>query len=138
MWKQVVVAIFAIVVAGCSDPCSNTIVSSVDAPGGEHRAVLFQRDCGATTSFTTQVAVLRVGETLSGAGGVFVADTDHDVAQAAEWGGPWAEIVWLSPTRLLVRRDANARVFKAARRMKDLQIEFQSIRRPRSPEPTDG
>jgi hypothetical protein len=76
-------------------------------------AVLFQRDCGATTGFTTQVAIVSKGTDVSAADAIFVADGDHGAASAAEWGGPWAEIEWPSAERLIIRYDRAARVFRA-------------------------
>ncbi|MFN3943869.1 MAG: hypothetical protein ACK4K7_02920 [Allosphingosinicella sp.] len=34
---------------GCSDGCANQVVGRADAPDGQRSAVMFQRDCGATT-----------------------------------------------------------------------------------------
>ncbi|MGB8932800.1 MAG: hypothetical protein WCC48_16265 [Anaeromyxobacteraceae bacterium] len=39
------------------------------SPSGEFRAVVFDRGCGATTGFSTQVSLLRHGERLSNTGG---------------------------------------------------------------------
>ena len=49
-------------------------------------AVLFDRHCGATTGFTTQVSVVESDKTPFGKGNVFIADGG---TKAAKWGGPW-------------------------------------------------
>jgi len=41
------------------DPCGNTIVEALPSPDGSHKAVVFVRNCGATTDFSTQMSVLR-------------------------------------------------------------------------------
>jgi hypothetical protein len=72
--------------AGCVDPCGNAVLSEEYSPNREFRAVVFERDCGATTGFSTQVSVLTAnGQFLTQPswlhstqpGNVFVADTDH-------------------------------------------------------------
>jgi len=90
---------------------------------------LFQRDCGATTGFSTQISVMEPEEPLSGGGNVFVADANHGAA-AANWGGPWAEIQWLSPTQLLIRHDEKARVFKSEAHQSSINIMFEKVSRP--------
>ncbi len=78
--------------SGCSDACSNSVVARANSPDGLHSAVMFQRDCGATTGFSTQVSVLEHGKEASGGGNAFRADDDHGAAAAGAWGGPWAEM----------------------------------------------
>lgn len=113
--------------AGCSDGCGNTIVSSKEAPDARHVAVLFQRDCGATTGFSTQISVVNAGKQPSGSGNVLTADDDHGGAHAAPWGGPWAEFAWLSSSRLLVRYDSTARVFQRSEAVSGVQISFEPV-----------
>jgi hypothetical protein len=118
--------------AGCSDGCRNSIISSKEAPDAQHTAVLFQRDCGATTGFSSQISVLNAGKQPSGSGNIFVADADHGAAQAASWGGPWVEFVWLSSSRLLARYDSKARVFHRSEAISSVQISFEPVVRPSS------
>lgn len=92
-------------------PCGNDVLAEVPSPDGVHRAVVFQRDCGATTGFSTQVSVLETTERLKGSGNVFIADTDHGRAPAGPGGGPAIEVRWLAPDTLRVHYDARARVF---------------------------
>jgi len=127
MWKLSPVVLVLAMNAGCSDGCGNTIVTSKEAPDARHAAVLFQRNCGATTGFSTQISVLNAGKQPTGSGNAFNADDDHGAAQAAPWGGPWAELVWLSPSRLLVRYDAMARVFQRSEAVSGVQISFEPV-----------
>lgn len=124
--KQVVAIVgLAALVSACSDQCANTIVSSTDSPDGSHSAILFQRDCGATTGFSTQISVVAKGETLSGSGNAFRADDDHGAARAGDWGGPWASLTWLSNDRLLVRYAQKSRVFEQAANASGVQITYK-------------
>jgi len=91
--------------------------------------VLFQRDCGATTDFSSQVSVIEAGATPSGAGNVFVADTGNGRAKAADWGGPWLQLRWRSPQSLLIRYDKAARVFTRANKMAGVNVSYEAITR---------
>ena len=129
MMKIVAAALIAIVVSSCSDSCQNSVVSTAAAPAGGLKAVLFQRDCGATTDFSSQVSVTGADEALSEAGNAFVADTDHGVANAASWGGPWVELRWVSPQTLLIRYDAKARVFTQNSTVSGVTVTYEKVAR---------
>lgn len=129
MRKSAAFVVLTILVSGCSDACQNSTVSTADAPTGNPRAVLFQRDCGATTGFSSQVSVTNTGEAPSGGGNALVADTDHGAASAASWGGPWVEVRWLSPQRLLIRYDAKARVFTQNESVAGVEVSYEKVAR---------
>src|SRR5262245_47820324 len=55
--------------------CANTIVEEASSPSGAKRAVLFERSCGATTGFSSQLSIVAANIELPDDGGnVFVAD----------------------------------------------------------------
>lgn len=94
--------------------CGNEVLYAVPSPSGEHRAVVYQRDCGATTGFSTQVSVLPERTRLPNEpGNVFVADTDHGRAPAGEGGGPIVRVEWLGERHLRLVHHPAARVFRA-------------------------
>jgi len=124
-----VIAALVSALGGCSDVCTSTLVTSVVAPDGQHKAELFQRDCGATTGFSTQISITATSEKLSGGGNTFQADDDHGAAQAGAWGGPWAEINWLSADHLLVKYAAKSRVFKRVTDVNGVRVTFQTVTR---------
>jgi hypothetical protein len=107
------------------------VVARVEAPGGAHRAVLFQRDCGATTGFSTQLSVLRAGEEPTESGNAFIADDGDGSVRAGPWGGPWAEARWLSPRLLLIRYPAGARLFARANEVAGVRISYEPVAPPR-------
>lgn len=129
MRKSAVFTVLAMLVAGCSDACQNSTVSTAVAPTGDVKAVLFQRDCGATTGFARQVSVTNAGEAPSGGGNAFVADTNHGAASAALWGGPWVELRWPSPQNLHIRYDTNARVFSQNESVSGVRISYEKVTR---------
>lgn len=114
---------------GCSDSCTDTIVSRSRSPDGRHDAVLYGRDCGATTGFSTQISVLDAGEQPTGSGNAFRADTDHGVGRAGDWGGPWAQAEWLSADQLLVTYAARSRLFEQVQVVSGVHVSYQDAGR---------
>lgn len=127
--KSFQIAALFCVIGGCSDPCSNTLVASKAAPDGRHRAVLFQRDCGTTTGFSTQLSVVASNEEPTGGGNSFRADDDHGAAHLGAWGGPWAEIKWLAKDHLLVRYSAKSRIFEQADEVNGVRLTYDEVSR---------
>jgi hypothetical protein len=56
--------VFALALGGCSDLCGNEVAQTIASPSGKLKAVVFSRNCGATTGVNTQVSILRAEETL--------------------------------------------------------------------------
>lgn len=113
--------------SSCSDGCNNIIIDQSTAPNGSYNAVIFQRDCGATTGFSTQVSLLDSNEKPSGSANVFIVDNDHGAADVGKWGGPEAEMQWISDDHLLVRFAAKSRIFKQETSVSGVQISYEEI-----------
>lgn len=111
------------------DLCANSIVAELPAPGGKAKVVVFTRDCGATTDFSTQVSVLGPHDTLSNtAGNVFVAERDHGRSPVGPGGGPDIQASWLSENQLRIEHHSLARVFKAEPLWKGIKIEYVQVK----------
>ena len=113
-----------LVAAYCSAGCKNQVLRDLAAPDGRRHAVVFARDCGATTDFSTHVSVLPAGRAASGGGNVFVADADHGRAPAGPGGGPDVVVRWLDSHTLEVHYDHRARVFTRSARHDDIDVRF--------------
>jgi len=69
--------------SGC-DPCENEISQTIASPSGKLKAVVFNRDCGATTGFNTQVSIIPSSKTLpDDAGNTLILD--GTVPLRVEW-----------------------------------------------------
>ena len=112
----------------CSVLCSNETVASLKSPDGKHRAILFMRECGATTDYTTQVSIVASTWPYHDIGNVFVADAYARDAKRGSWGGPWAEAAWISPQQLLVTYDARSRVFTQNAKVRGIHITYRAVR----------
>lgn len=103
--------------AGCAalsaELCGNTVMKTIRSPDGAVDAVLFQRDCGATTGYSEQVSLVPAGAGLPNEGGnVFVADGDHGTAPK----GPELTLSWQDDGALLITHHPKARTFHQAYR----------------------
>ena len=127
MIRALLVATFSLMLGACGDGCSNEVVARVASPDGEREAVMFQRDCGATTGFSTQVSILERGESLSGSGNTFRADDDHGAAKTGPWGGSWAEMEWLTSDRLLIRYATKSRLFEQDESVSGVAISYEAV-----------
>ncbi|WDF71281.1 hypothetical protein [Novosphingobium sp. KACC 22771] len=123
-----------LLLSGCMSHgiCDSANPARILAPDREHIAVLVARDCGATSAVSTQIAVQSSGSAPPSEGNVFVADDDHGKAASASWGGPWAEVQWLSSNQLLVRYAAGARIFRRKSAIDGIRIEYQPVVKPPS------
>ena len=73
------------------------------SPDGKIEAVIFERDCGATTDFTTQISIVPKGASLRNeAGNAFIADSNHGAAPAARWGGPPSDVKWIANRQIMI------------------------------------
>ena len=86
---------------------------------------MFQRDCGATTGFSTQVSVIEPDDQLLSTGSVYRADDDHGAAEVGSWGGPWATIEWLAPNHLRIRYARKSRIFEQKSEQSGVKISYE-------------
>lgn len=115
--------------------CANTLVERILAPDGRREAVLFARNCGATTGYSTHVSVFAAGDSLPNeAGNVFAADL-ADGGTPAPWGGPMVELRWTEANALVVRHDPLARIPTAEEETDGIQITYQQAEQGSAPSP---
>jgi hypothetical protein len=90
----------------------NEILRVHYSPSKQLKAIVFQRDCGATTGFSTQISIISANSDLPNqAGNVFVSDTDHGKSPSGPGGGPLVEVEWNGETSININYDNRARVF---------------------------
>lgn len=111
-------ALFTLVAPlGClpSPECKNSVHQQLLAPAGDLKAVMFTRECGATTGFSTQVSIVTEESTPANGGNVLVLDDNHGRAPTDSSGGLRVLLEWRGVDTLSITHDARARVFKAER-----------------------
>lgn len=100
---------------GCNVGCSNDVGATFESPRGDRIAVVFYRNCGATTGFNTQLSVLVRGTTpLNEAGNAFIAD-----------GTLPLEVRWKSESELVVTGYQGAKLFKQEKFANGVAISYE-------------
>ena len=130
-WRMFRAAILAAAaLAAACNPATNTPISVVRSPDGRHEAVLFERNAGATTGFSTQISIVAADERPAGGGNAFIADDDNGRAKAAGWGGPYASMAWLGTQQLEISYDRDARLFRNEQRVEGVQVTYRAVYPP--------
>ena len=98
--------------------CGDEIIDEIPSPQGNQKVVVFQRDCGATTGFSTQASILEITQILKNeSGNVFTSDTDHGAAPYGPRGGPTLAVAWRSKNSVRLSFHFKTRVFKRESKM---------------------
>jgi hypothetical protein len=109
--------------AGCVQvkgrpPCANRVLHDAVGPGGDLRAVVFERACGSTLS--VQVSLLHANDHLpDGPGNVFVAGTPAHTQL-----GPPVNVSWASASQLTVSFQRGTIVLRSEPRVGPVQIQY--------------
>jgi hypothetical protein len=95
--------------------CENGVLLDVLSPDGAREAIVFRRNCGATTAFSTQVSVLERRASLADedSGNVFVSDGEGRLS-----------VTWTGARELLVRAPSTLRIFRSESRMGDVVVRY--------------
>jgi len=137
LWKKVLIGICLLVAVAAvgidhfsqsaPDPCDNSVVSTLTSPNGKTRAVVYNRDCGATTDFVTHVSILSSDEALNGnTKSLFAADSNKGKAPAQRGTGPEIRVKWFSNTRLEIQHHPNVRVKRSSDRFNGVAISYST------------
>jgi hypothetical protein len=120
---------YLLVTLAFPDMCGNEPVAEYPSPDRTMKVLVFQRDCGATTGFSTQASLVSAaGKMPTDGGNLFIAGTDHGVSPAGSWGGPTVAVRWEGSHNIVVEHDERARVFKAESRIGDIAIRYSLVR----------
>lgn len=86
--------------------CGNYIHEEYPSPGGKWKAVVFQRDCGATTGFSTQISILPSSDSVENdSGNIFIIDGHpNDMAPSLNW---------IADNKLRINRKRTGNEYKA-------------------------
>ena len=98
--------------------CGNEISAQIDSPDKKHVAIVFQRGCGATTSFNTQVTVLEEREVLENeAGNVLIAEGHPS--------NSGFELAWLNSSTLHIKNKNNAKQYKNEEKIGSVVVRYE-------------
>jgi hypothetical protein len=121
----IIIGLFYWFTRGLGDLCGNSELSTTKIPGTDYKVVVFQRDCGATTGFSTQASIIKAAEKLNNDGGnIFSADDNHGEAPAGPGGGPDVMVKVLPPHTIEISHHPNARIFRAESSFRGIHISY--------------
>ncbi len=120
----VAVTLLGRLVAPLQPACVNTVIDSVPSPDNAWNAIVFERSCGTTTGFTSQVSLMQAGFDLPDlAGNAFVA-ADGESAGSTAWGGPAIAVAWTGDRQIEIAFDPTARVTTRSESVGEVSIGF--------------
>lgn len=128
----VVVALIAMgayaVWEGLGGLCGNKVLAEAVSPDQRLKGVVFQRDCGATTGFSTQVSIIGAQDALPNASGnVFTADDNRGAVPTSAAGGPVVQVRWASGRALVITHHAGARVFTQKEAVSGVAVAYERL-----------
>lgn len=97
--------------------CGNKVKKEIESPDKKHKVVIFIRDCGATTHYSTQLSIIEANEKLENeAGNILVVDYE-----------PKVEVRWKSDNVLIVSYDKTFQKFKEENSFDDIEIIYLDL-----------
>jgi hypothetical protein len=109
--------------------CGNHLISQTVSPDSRYRAVVFVRDCGATTGFSTQVSILKEGREFQDddLGNVLVTSDKYYGAYSNNYGSAEIKIYWTSNNKILIKIDQTALIGNPANEFHDISIDYEYL-----------
>lgn len=98
------------------DLCAVDIIATRVSPNGRMTAVIFQKDCGATTAYSTQVALIPAGKRFSA--------ENYPIFLVISGTYP-PDLKWVSDLEIEVHIPVSERIYKNERRVNDLNIIYR-------------
>lgn len=113
---------------GCidlSEGCANEVIKEILSPNKNYKAVIFQRDCGSTTNYSTQISILEANEALSNKkGNIFVCDDDHGRAPSDANGKILILVEWKTNDSIYITYDSRTRIFSSRTYLSGISITY--------------
>ena len=121
--QLLLIATFSVVGCGL---CDDEVVQEIEAPeGGAFKALVFVRNCGATTDYASSVCLVSPNaKSPQGNAIVFTADSNHGAAPSLPNGALPIAVVWVDSSHLRLIYDSRVRVFRSERLFSGIHIEY--------------
>ena len=108
--------------------CSAEIVTEDISPNNTYKAITFVKNCGATTPFSTQVAIVDSNEEFYlNIQPILTTDTNHGDSPTWEWGGPEIKTEWETDEHLIIYLHPLTRTFKKEMSYYGIDISYKDL-----------
>jgi hypothetical protein len=99
---------------GLTGGCENEVAARLPSPSGRLEAVVFNRGCGASVGFNTQLSIVSAGQVPEGGGNALILDGTVPLG-----------ITWISESSLEVVGTGGARAFKKEPSAADVSVSYR-------------
>jgi hypothetical protein len=115
--------------------CGNELIATDSLPGHRYKAIVFVRNCGATTTFGTHISIVEQNTKLSNdeVGNILAidaaccADPRSRTVPRNSVGGPLATARWMDPDTLSVSYASGTRIFRQTLIHATIHVAYTSI-----------
>ncbi len=119
------IAVAALTVSACGgDICNNRIADQVVSPDGTLQAVTFERDCGATTDYSTHISIVALGNSPLSTGNALIVSGG---TSRENWHGVEATARWSGPNALDVTLAADSEIFFEQHSVEGVEITYRRM-----------
>lgn len=124
MFKLILALLFIILIPiayfNYYDSCENEIYKSIPSPSNNLKAVIFSRNCGATTDFNTQMAIIEEPGGKFKRGNVLILDREPSVNNVS--------VSWISENSIFIDIRSKSKKFLIEEKLtiagKSIEINF--------------
>src|SRR5262245_6593107 len=108
--------------------CGNQVLADLPSPDNSKRAVIFVRNCGATTRLNTHISLVQATSPLANeAGNTFVAETGAEEDLVRADGNSSISVQWLGASKLQVNRPRDIRVFREELEVSGVTLDYKIL-----------
>ena len=109
--------------------CGNQVVSQGFSPDRKYKFIVFVRDCGATSGYSTQVSVVRSDwKFLDDESGNVLTTSDRDTGRRTnKFGGAEVKVAWTTNNKIKVYLDNSAETVTKKSKVKGIEIVYESL-----------
>jgi hypothetical protein len=114
MHRYIFTTVVFLLLGGCGSTCENEISQTVFSPSAKRYAVVFNRGCGATVGFNTQVSILPAGIAVPDeSGNVLIVD-----------GSIPLKIEWESDEMMQITGNIDTQIFKQEMSISGVRVAY--------------
>lgn len=111
--------------SGLSDMCGNKILKEITSPDKKLKAVIFTRDCGATTDFSSQLSIIDYSDNLENETGNILIISDKEYKP--ETGVANVNAEWNGNNELIIYFDTKVESFLKMTEMGSVKIIYRQL-----------
>jgi hypothetical protein len=104
--------------------CGNNISKEINSPDKKLKAVIFIRDCGATTGFSSQLSIIDFSDKLENESGNVLIISDKEYG---ENGNADLNAEWNGVNELIIYFNLKAITFKKETEIDDIKITYKQL-----------